>query len=223
MVLGYKFLCIVSAFLILSCTQIERDNPDDENGINYIRPYVSSSSSAGGYTGSYGSMTDNAGKTYRTVQIGSQTWMAENLNYEASGSKCYNNNSANCEKYGRLYNWETALTVCPSGWHLPSDAEWTALENAVGGSSNAGTKLKATSGWSSNGNGTDNYGFSALPGGYGDSDGSFSNVEYYGRWWSSTEGSSDYAYYRIMDYDYSGVYRGYSGKSDLFSVRCLQD
>ena len=94
-------------------------------------------------------------KTYKAVAIGTQTWMAENLNYDTSDSKCYNNDPANCEIYGRLYNWSTASTVCPTGWHIPSDAEWDVLITAVGGSSTAGTKLKVASGWSNNCNGTD--------------------------------------------------------------------
>jgi len=155
------------------------------------------------------------GKKYIAVKIGSQTWMAENLNYEASGSKCYENKPANCSKYGRLYNWSTARNACPRGWHLPSDAEWTALENAVG--SEAGKKLKSKSGW----NGTDEFGFSALPGGTG-----FYSVHagYLGYWWSATECYiSDSAWERRMYYDRSSVERICDGKSHLHSVRCLQD
>ena len=120
------------------------------------------------------------GKTYRTVKIGSQIWMAENMNYDAKGSKCYKNNPNNCTKYGRMYNWETAMKACPSGWHLPSNGEWDVLHNYAGGSY-AGIKLKARSGWYSCGASNyshypyceDTYGFSALPGGYGYLDGSF--------------------------------------------------
>jgi uncharacterized protein (TIGR02145 family) len=189
--------------------------PDDDGG----NP-SSSSGGGGGYTGSYGSITYE-GQTYKTVKIGEQTWMAENLNYEAEGSKCYDNNTANCTKYGRLYNWETAMTACPSGWHLPSNAEWTILTDYVG--SDAGTKLKSTSGWPSIGNGTDNYGFSALPGGFGNSSGGFSTVGDYGYWWSTTETNSINAYCRYMFYVYSDVIRDFNSKSNLYSVRCLQD
>jgi uncharacterized protein (TIGR02145 family) len=140
----------------------------------------------GGYTGSYGSVT-YGGKTYKTVKIGSQTWFAENLDYAVGGSVCYENSSSNCTKYGRLYNWDDANSACPSGWHLPSDAEWTALENTVGGSSTAGKKLKSTTGWNNNGNGINQYGFSALPGGFGNSDGGFLSAGDSGYWWSSTE------------------------------------
>jgi uncharacterized protein (TIGR02145 family) len=150
--------------------------------------------------------------------------MAENLNYEASGSKCYDNNSANGQKYGRLYNWETAKRACPSGWHLPSDAEWQELVDFCGGKEIAGTKLKSTSGWNSNGNGTDEFGFSALPGGNGISNGDFSSVGWGGLWWSATEGSASDAYYRGMGYCHATVNRSdYGGKAFLFSVRCVKD
>jgi uncharacterized protein (TIGR02145 family) len=175
------------------------------------------------------------GQTYKAVVIGEQTWFAENLNYEVEGSKCYKNDPANCTKYGRLYSWATALTVCPSGWHLPSDAEWTTLTNYVGSSSTAGSKLKATSGWNNridgcSGNGTDEYGFSALPGGFGgNSYGSFDGFDGIGGvgdggyWWSATESSANNAYYRDMYYDLSSVYRYYTDKPNLRSVRCGKD
>jgi len=169
-----------------------------------------------------------------TITIGSQTWMKGNLNCDVSGSKCYNNNSANCYTYGRLYDWATAMNlpsscnsnncqvqhphkgICPSGWHLPSHEEWQTLIDFVGGA----YELKARS-W--NGNDGDEYGFSALPGGDGYSSGSFINVEREGHWWSSTERGSNHAYRRYMYYYNRDVYRDYDVKSDLFSVRCVKD
>ena len=154
--------------------------------------------------------------------------MAENLNYNANGSKCYSNSESNCQKYGRLYNWKTAKSACPKGWHLPSDEEWTKLTDFVGGSSTAGTKLKAASGWNSyqgkSGNGTDDFGFAALPGGYGGPVYSFDYVGYCGLWWSASEyHRAYYVYVRNMDYDYEGVYRYKNYKDFLFSVRCVKD
>jgi len=161
-------------------------------------------------------------KTYKTAKIGEQVWMAENLNYAAESSKCYNDSTAYCEKYGRLYNWQTAIKACPSGWHLPSKEEWDILVNFAGGDSIAGKKLKAASGWKS-GNGTDEFGFSALPGGFGKSDGSFSVVGNRGYWWSSSEDSSDYAFFQYMFYDNERADYLFYGRSGLFSVRCVRD
>jgi len=169
------------------------------------------------------------GQTYRTVDIGDQTWMAENLNYAVTGSACYNGLSFNCDRYGRLYSWKDALKVCPPGWRLPSYADWSLLTNFVGDS--AGIKLKTTSGWNNDTRrGTDIYAFSALPGGSGVilSGGSFyplGKVGEVGYWWTSTEFDEEEAYYRAM---YSAVRLVY-GTNDpmpndfLFSVRCLQD
>ncbi|MDA3880906.1 MAG: FISUMP domain-containing protein, partial [Prolixibacteraceae bacterium] len=183
-----------------------------------------------------GTFTDSRdGKTYKTVQIGTQVWMAENLNYEtSSGSWVYDNNSSNASTYGRLYEWETAKDVCPSGWHLPSDDEWKQLEMAIGMSqsdayntghreTNEGTKLKATSGWSNNGNGTDDYGFTALPGGYRYRDGSFEYEGDLAYFWSSTAPNSSFAVYRLLSYSYEDVYRHYTNKNRGFSVRCVRD
>jgi uncharacterized protein (TIGR02145 family) len=169
------------------------------------------------------------GKTYKTVVIGGKTWMAENLNIETEGSWCYDNKESNCEKYGRLYNWKAAKTACPAGWHLPLREEWGDLAKAVGGSGKYGTggkagkKLKSTSGWNNKGNGTDDYGFSALPGGYRYTDGNFDDAGYYGHWWTATEGDAGNAYYRDMYYDHDNVNENGDGKGIGFSVRCRGD
>jgi uncharacterized protein (TIGR02145 family) len=206
---------------------------------------AASSSSSICESGASGTFKDDRdGNTYKWVKICDQVWMAKNLNYAESGSKCYGNVEANCDKYGRLYDWATAMNllsscnssncsgqvsskhqgICPSGWHIPSDAEWDALMTAVGGSSTAGTKLKATSDWYNDGNGMDDFGFAALPGGYGLSVGNFNYVGNFGGWWSSTEYGTSDAYRRYIFYNYEGVGRDYDGKgSVLFSVRCLQD
>jgi len=168
-------------------------------------------------------------KTYKTVVIGGKTWMAENLNYQtASGSWCYENDNSNCDKYGRLYDWNTARTVCPAGFHLPSRQEWNDLVAAAGGESVAGKKLKARNGWSNNGNGTDDYGFSALPGGIRGSGGGFGAAGLKGSWWTATErnGNYNYAYNRHVHYNYDRVYESNDNFTYLglgYSVRCLQD
>jgi uncharacterized protein (TIGR02145 family) len=150
--------------------------------------------------------------------------MAENLNYNVNGSVCYDNDPANCAKYGRLYNWEIALTVCPPSWHLPTDEEWTTLTKYVGLTS--ATKLKATSGWNwayGVPAGRDIYDFTALPGGYGDSDGSFNGVDGGGNWWSATEYDVSYALNRHMNSNGEDVYKLNYYKTRLTSVRCVQD
>jgi uncharacterized protein (TIGR02145 family) len=252
----YLWFVAVSAFLF-SCADDTRDNPYDERAVNYVDLR---------YTGSYGSLLYE-GQTYKTVKIGTQTWMAENLNYNASGSKCYD-----CDKYGRLYNWATVMSlpsscnsnssssqiqskhrgICPSGWHIPSEAEWNTLSSYVKSDSDCSNGcarlLEATSGWNSGGKGIDRYGFSALPGGYGISSGSFGDVGNYGYWWSASEYEDERyecrfrIYYGIDGLGYAfednsnlNIFNGwchqdnthYSGYSTtasfLFSVRCVKD
>ncbi|MCL2182919.1 MAG: fibrobacter succinogenes major paralogous domain-containing protein [Chitinispirillia bacterium] len=182
------------------------------------------------------SFTDTRdGKTYRTVQIGDQTWMAENLNYKTDSSTCYGNKERNCRKYGRLYDWDDAMKACPAGWHLPSNDEWWVLTDFVGGREVAGTKLKSKTGWSKGQYykaATDDYGFSALPGGYRIPDGIFHYVinisgfydaGSYGRWWSATEGGATFARYWDMSYSYEGVSWNYYDKAFQFSLRCVED
>jgi len=172
---------------------------------------------------SLGSFADaRDGKTYKTVKLDNQTWMAENLNYEIEGSKCYKNDPANCEKYGRLYYWKTALKACPNGWHLPSDEEWQTLVNLVGGESKAGNVLKSSINWDGDDNGTDALGFSALPGG-GGVDSGFSFAGNRGYWWSASELNSDFADSRVcVGTEFTRWSYG-NKRTVLHSVRCLQD
>jgi len=114
-----------------------------------------------------------------------------------------------------MYGWDAARQACPAGWHLASDAEWTALVNYAGGDEKAGKKLKARSGWSKNNHGTDDYGFSALPGGSAGGNGHY-NLGYEGNWWSATKSSW------YMKYDDEGVGR-YDDAGYESSVRCVQD
>ena len=171
-------------------------------------------------------------QTYNTIEIGSQKWFSDNLNYETSNSWWYDNSSANGDVYGRLYRWDEALTACPSSWHLPSDDEWCTLTtyidptvncNVTGYSgTDAGYKMKSTSGWYSNGNGSNAYGFSALPGGCRYYGGNFDDVEKTARFWSSTERGA-YAWTRGLDYSYGRVRRYDSSQACGFSVRCVKD
>ena len=210
----------------------------------------------------YGEVTDERdGKVYRTVKIGEQTWMAENLNFDpgqgGSGedkydwSWCYNDEPANCDVTGRFYTWAAAIDsvklandvdnpqdcgygrecgltgkvqgICPSGWHLPSYDEWNALFTAVGGQLNPGKVLKSQTGWNNNGNGTDAYGFSALPAGYKVYFGHFYGGGINAFFWSATEYGSYNAFYIYLYY--------YNEYADLLSydkrygssVRCVKD
>jgi len=194
----------------------------------------------------YGATVSYENETYETVVIGEQTWFKRNLNYNVSGSKCYNNQTSNCNTYGRLYDWATAMScnsnscsgqidekhqgICPTGWHIPSDADWNALMNTVNPNcsdnkdcAGAGTKLKYESLWNNDArrvpNGTDDYGFSALPGGRGNPDGSFGNLGYQGAWWVANV----YATCRDMSHYNEDVYRLTSDKDYLFSIRCVKD
>ena len=178
------------------------------------------------------------GQVYNTVLIGSKCWLKENLNYKTGNSWCYDNDPANCDIYGRLYDWQTALTVCPSGWHLPIDDEWKILEGTVDNQYpvgdpiwnqtgwrgyDAGEKLKSTTGWYSGGNGTNDFGFEALPGGYRNTNGNFYYLTDHGNFWSSSDYSSSSAWNRHLAYDNDEVFRYYYFKGTGFSVRCLQN
>jgi uncharacterized protein (TIGR02145 family) len=164
--------------------------------------------------------------------------MAENLAFSMPKTdfhcglfgKCYLYDPRYEKLYGRLYTWDQAMIVSPPGWHLPTKAEWNDLSKFIDidkldktVDNLSGKALKSNYGWNSGGNGTNQYGFSALPGGYGNSDGDFCNAGSYGNWWSANEYNSSLAYHRDMNY-FSGIAHWYSDlKSYLFSVRCVQD
>jgi uncharacterized protein (TIGR02145 family) len=179
-----------------------------------------------------GTFTDSRdGKVYKTVTIGTQTWMAENLAYKTSrGCWAYDDDKSNVAIYGYLYDLETAKNECPSGWHLPSDDEWTTLTDYIGGESDAGGKLKetGTAHWNSpNAEATNTAGFAALPGGLRIEKKAFFSMGTKGQWWSSTVETEDgmsFGYYREMIYDYGFIGR-YSGNQTSFglSVRCVKD
>jgi len=208
-------------------------------------------SSGGGGGGSCVGDKGNNMANYKTKQIGSKTWMLENLNYNVAGSRCYGegirvmvkydiesgqyiySNLSNAEieannaKYGRLYDWETAMKVCPSGWHLASDDDWQELFDFVGGIDIAGEKLKAKSGWDRNGNGTDDFEFSALPGGIGypNDDGYFGLVGMTGLWYSNADGYVS-AYSMVLNRSHvtkQAIPEGTKNNPNLLSVRCVKN
>ena len=166
------------------------------------------------------------GQIYPTVQIGTQCWLQKNMNYNTGNSWCYEDNSSNCDIYGRLYDWHTALKVCPKGWHLPSDEEWTTLTDFLGNTKVAGGKMKetGTSYWKSPNEGASNSsGFTVLPGGHRSGNGSFVYITKRAGFWSSTEYYSPAAYSRDLSYDYDGVFRTSGNKPYGFSSRCLKN
>jgi len=293
-----RFFMLAVAFL-LSCTDVERDDPDDPKSKYYNRGRVSSSSvvaavpsSSSQFTLIRGPSVTYGGEDYKTVVIGSQTWMARNLNYEVPGSKCGNGrnlvdrDTETCETYGRLYNWATAMAldascnsnsiscasqikskhrgICPSGWHIPSKVDWETLMKFVnpscsdprypscpaGAGTGVGTNLKAAGGWNTFGaapKGTDDFGFSALPGGGSelymclncdDHPSSFGDVGDKGHWWTASEceftwnNSNDWppidhvekaACRCSMGYNEEDLEMGPILKKEFLSVRCVQD
>jgi uncharacterized protein (TIGR02145 family) len=167
---------------------------------------------------------DRDGQIYKTVKIGDQTWMAENLNYETDSSFCYKDSDEYCEKYGRLYTWDAVVDVCPDGWHLPSKAEWETLITAVGGQATAGKMLKSTSG----GKGTDAFGFSALPAGYRVKGGGYLYAGAHTFFRSSTVSSTEinngpYSAFLDFNADYAAGMSSDDYNNYGFSVRCLKD
>ncbi len=188
---------------------------------------------------------DIDGNVYSAVTIGTQTWMTENLKTTKyndgtpipnvtdttwtglkTGAYCWygNDSTANKATYGALYNWQTVHTgkLCPTGWHVPTDKEWRTLTDNLGGELVASKELKATTGWSRNGNGTNSSGFSAIPGGYRTSKGPFNARGGSGYWWSSTP-SGDNAWYCVM---FSGDFTAnkfYGRTQSGFSVRCIKN
>ncbi len=201
----------------------------------------------------YGTLTDQDGNVYKTVTIGAQTWMAENLRTTkyndgtaipnvtnggewgtlTTGAYCNYDNAAgidNIATYGRLYNWHAVSTgkLAPKGWHVPTYAEWAQLTTYLGGDSIAGGKLKetGTTHWLSSNTGvTNETGFTALPGGTRGVSDTFYDILHVGAWWSATNttGFNAGSWYRVMHFSNSNVY-SYGGYKELgLSVRCVKD
>ena len=181
-----------------------------------------------------GIMKDRAGKTYKTVVIGSQLWMKENMNYKTDSSSCYNNSEDYCTQYGRLYVWGSAMKVCPTGWHLPSKGEFnTLLTLAASGESQIGSReagyyLKSRSGWYQPdlrpSGGSDLYGFTVLPTGYWEpKSGVYYGITKYAYLWSSTNYRPDDAYAVHFYYDEDTAKIDTDDLMDAQSVRCIQD
>ena len=189
-------------------------------------------------------------EVFPEVSIGTQVWMAKNLDistfrngdlipqaktaeeWKKAGETqqpawCYyDNDPANGQKYGKLYNWyavNDARGLAPQGYHIPTKAEWTTLTAYLGGEEVAGTKMKSTSGWNENGNGSNESGFNGLPGGHRSKSGTFYAIGEDGYWWSSIEANTSDAWSHYLDYDAGNVYGVTNSKGGGFYVRCLRD
>lgn len=185
------------------------------------------------------SFTDSRdGQSYDVAKIGDLTWMAENLNYETETSACPDGDSRNCKRLGRLYTWVDAKTVCPEGWRLPTSADFAELISAASGDDArplAGAALKAKDGWFKKGNGTDDFGFNALPAGYRGaiskaddgtiSGGKFDGIGGYAYFWSATEDAENpesNAFYLFLSFSSDAASLNSFAKEDYRSVRCVR-
>jgi uncharacterized protein (TIGR02145 family) len=177
------------------------------------------------------------GEDFKTIKIGDQIWMAEDLSLDiGEGCWCYEDNRRICDRYGRLYTWDAAMKAAEEipGWHLPGEDEWEELVRYIRhqedsskkndkGRNGVGFHLKAKSRWHENGNGSDKYQFSAVPGGQKDHTGVYDGLGYYGHWWSSSKASPSEAVFRYM-YNDMTVFDPYTGpKKCGFSVRLIKD
>lgn len=187
---------------------------------------------------------------FKSIKIGNQVWMAENLNTayfrngdaiphaataeawvqagkEGKPAWCfYENNADNGRQYGRLYNWYAVTDtrgLAPEGWHVASDTEWRLVTDYLGGEDAAGTKMKSPAGWNEKGNGTNESGFSGLPGGSRNLRGEFDYGQQAGYWWTTTEQDPELAWYRVIDQSPYYVYRTNYSKANGLSVRCIKD
>lgn len=207
-----KYIAVAAALILAACVDDSSTDAHEPTDVaaNYLNPDYS-----------YGEMTDTRdGQTYKTTVIGSQTWMAQNLNYATANSHCYGKNADSCAKYGRLYKWDDAMGACPGGWHLPDTTEWNTLLEEVGGKDSAVVQLISSNGWSRKDyalsvldsmledinpegrselpqawGGTDSYGFSALPAGFRTDNDIFTTATGMAVFWTSTEKTWDYVNY----------------------------
>lgn len=241
-----RILVIITLFAMVfsACEKDDDNDPTSNNPLNGKTTAEFNSSVT------YGTMTDQDGNVYKTVTIGSQTWMAENLRTTkyndgtaiplvtdlsewsdlSTGAYCNYDNTNNTDTiatFGRLYNWYAVNTgkLAPKGWHVPTDAEWTTLTIFLRvGVSGGKLKETGTSHWSTpNTRATNETGFTALPGGYRNSGGTFGGIGDNGLWWSATEGDAGGAWDWSICYDLGGEGRLYDYKEVGISVRCVRD
>lgn len=195
-----------------------------------------------------GTVQDNENRTYTTIIIGKQEWMAENLcvshfsngdlikfidnddDWQLAGQQgvpawsFYKDDPASEKKFGKLYNWHAVNDrrgLAPEGWQIPSDDDWIVMISFLGGEEIAGKKLKSRIGWKNQGDGSNISGFNALPGGYRDPEGWFGNGGF-GRWWSSSEASHEKAWRYRLGFNTDNINRFDGPKGYGFSIRCIK-
>lgn len=228
----FTTFAIAITTLFIACSDDASSNPS------------SSDSTSTNLAHSEGSFTDpRDGQVYKTTTIGTQTWMAQNLNYATASSYCYDKDFASCSKYGRLYTWAAAVGqsddscgygklcvftekvqgVCPPDWHIPALAEFETLFSAMGNPASIGKRLKSSSGWSYKGSGNDKYGFSALPAGYRYVNGHFLDQGTSTFFWCSETDGNYFACSMNIIFSNDYVTISFESKSDGFSVRCVKD
>jgi uncharacterized protein (TIGR02145 family) len=247
--LGIIVFVIPAAVFAGNCGDVNNNGPVNILDITYLINYVY----RGGPEpdcGPIGTVTDIDGNIYLTIKIGDQWWMMENLKVThyrngepipnvtdpgawgglTTGAYCeYDNDIANVDAYGRLYNWyavDDSRNIAPAGWHVPSDAEWQTLIDYLGGSGVAGGKMKeaGTAHWDPpNSGATNESGLTALPDGYRNITGNYSNMGINAMLWSSSEYNVSMAQYRYLIYNAPGVFSAYTDKAYGFSVRCVRD
>jgi len=228
---NYRWVYILAILIVILCFLISRvvnnKGTDIKEEIGEGISNVKADVKAEPIVRKYGIFIDSRdGQRYNWVKIGNQVWMAENLKYNTQESWCFDNNSTNCNKYGRLYTYGAAKRACPPGWHIPSYKEWKILFNYLGGQWVASKKMKSTTGWHENGNGTNESGFLALPGGYRKTNGNFFSTEEAAEFWSSTDDNSNNPTGWFLYYS-NDIVRGMESSKDEKekgrSVRCLKD
>ena len=214
----YINILILLGIIILSLNMVNCDKNSNPTG------------PTGETTGTFIDSRDN--HTYKWIKIGTQTWMAENLAFEPINKNyiVLNNDTSNIAIYGYFYDWETALTIAPAGWHLPSKAEWETLVNYLGGEDVAGDKMKeiGTTHWNDPNTGaTNSSGFTALASGFYDSVyDNFAAFGYSASWWSSTDSygdNNDAAYFLTLYENSTWASGGAHSKVIYYAVRCLKD
>lgn len=233
-----SFLVSLAIYIVACADGGERDNPYDPYGVAYERHLSYDSLS---YDNWIGDLVDSRdGQKYRIVKIGDTWWMAENLNYKADNSYCYNDNPENCEKFGRLYQWAAANDlnesynskevdaspyieiqgICPQEWSLPKKGDFESLYTYTDKNSD---QIKSDNGWSRDYNGMDNYGMTILPSGYRDRDGTYKDSSTKAIFWTTSEEGGGYAYSFSITYYVRTPSVDYDLKERAFAVRCIRN